>query len=347
VEHAQPHAKALKELGHEVEIIYPYVARNLSPGSYDVYVCRVESVSHSAFDKMNEWKREGRQIVFENSKTKIIEAIEKIAKGQQLTEEEKNMKLTRPERLQRAVDATGIYSPRVTFTEVMFGQLFALGFAPPGKSRTDYIRSAMEAVTDYAQISDKSQGGPWTEMLSRPGQNITSFYRRTKQGRVQIKMVTRRPLRSDTAKLAALILGLEYGYREDSQQSDTLAEAMVYENTTPLAVAQATENLPPEPEETEETLESLMETNFVESSPEVEIPVVEVEAPAPVVAPVISAAPKKSDAKSDLKEIVTMLNEALLSLNIADFNLVPSVDGPKIQISQVVVRKVTSIEGLE
>jgi hypothetical protein len=314
VEHAQPHAEAVRRLGHEVDIIDPYVARKM-PETYDIYVCRVESVSHSAFDLLNEWRRNGKNVVFENSKTKIVQAIEKFGPPV-----EEIMTLTRQEKLKLAVSATGIYSPRVVFDEVNLAALYGLGFAQPGQSKTQYIREALEATAAFAAVGERSQGGPWSELLADPTANVTRFYRRTRTGKATVKMVSRRPLRDRTATSVAVILGLERHQGELEQ--DEVPGSVIEQELPPEPEAQIEANVPVEP---------------VEVQPDAEV----------VPPPGAAVAPKPANAKADLKEILTMLNEALLALNIADMTVVPSENGPQIQMSQIVIRRITSIEGLE
>ena len=81
-EHARPHAEALRERGHEVDVVDP---KGSYPLSYDVYVCRIESVSHQASWDMADLRRTGKTVIFENSKTRILAAVAKLTEDDVMT----------------------------------------------------------------------------------------------------------------------------------------------------------------------------------------------------------------------------------------------------------------------
>jgi hypothetical protein len=51
--------------------------------------------------------------------------------------------------------------------------------------------------------------------------------------------------------------------------------------------------------------------------------------------------------KKDVKELLAMLNEALLSAKVTSLKMTVSASGPSCELEQVVVRHCTSVDDLE
>lgn len=79
--HAKSHAEKLEALGHQVTLLGG--SPTSIPSRYDVIVCRVVSCSHGASELATTARREGRKVIYEESVSRIVKAVEEIEKAQQ------------------------------------------------------------------------------------------------------------------------------------------------------------------------------------------------------------------------------------------------------------------------
>jgi hypothetical protein len=63
--------------------------------------------------------------------------------------------------------------------------------------------------------------------------------------------------------------------------------------------------------------------------------------------PAAPAIKPETKTKKDVKELLVMLNEALLSANVTSLKMTVSASGPSCELEQVVVRHCTSVDELE
>ncbi len=328
-EHAGPHADALRQLGHEVDVIDP---KGSYPPSYDVYVCRNSSVSHQTSWDSADLREQGKTVIFENSKTKILAAIAK------LTEEEKPVtyrdqinKLTIDQKAATAIDVFGVFNPVHTKQRSLhqIQEFHRLGFIKN-------IDEASDMAQTLLSVPKGSWAAVWGQMKSNPNLFLDSYYKMGPAGnRVLVHLVSKR--RHDKKKMdaAARIIGLL-----TAEEAGKIVAASV--PTPVLDTLQEEANVP------------LMQEEAVPVTPEmigaaeemVGIQPVEVAQPtAPVV--VSPPEPRPVSHKADIKELLGMLNEALLAINVTELSVVPAPAGPQVKFSQVVIRKVTSIDDLE
>ncbi len=336
IEHAQPHAEALRKRGHEVDVIDP---RAGYPLTYDVYVCRIESVSHQAYWDAHELQRKGYTWVFENSKTKILRAIEALepkTPAQETTEMFEGMTLTK--KMSKAIDTFGLFSPSQSpfLTDHQIEELNRVGLCANAREGT--------ALRDNLSTVPKgSWAGVWGQAKADPSFHMYTLFKLGHTGnRMPVQFLSRSRHDSRKIETAARIMGMltegqAAGYKAGQQSNQPLLQELHEQVAEAPNVPVVEEELPPEPE-------VKVETPVVEVAPQ---PVTEAAVLNPTEPAVIAAPPKPAGAKADLKELLAMLNDAMLSLNIADLKVIPSKDGPKVELSQVVIRKVTSLDDLE
>ena len=319
-EHAGPHAQALRELGHVVDVIDP---KGSYPPSYDVYVCRNSSVSHQTSWDSADLRELGKTVIFENSKTKILAAIAK------LTEEDKPVtyrdqinRLTIDQKASTAIDVFGVFNPVHTkqMTLHQIREFHRLGLVRD-------IEEASDMAQTLLAVPKGSWAAVWGQQKSNPTLFLDSFYKMGPAGnRVLVHLVSKRRHEKKKLDEAARILGLL-----TAEEAGKIVAATV--STTVLETLQEEANTVAEvPAESEAA-------GHVEEVPE----------PSPVVVPVTASPPepKPVSHKADIKELLGMLNEALLAINVTELSVVPTPAGPQVKFSQVVVRRVTSIDDLE
>lgn len=326
-EHAGPHAQALRELGHVVDVIDP---KGSYPPSYDVYVCRNSSVSHQTSWDSADLREQGKIVIFENSKTKILAAIAKLTEEQPMANKETFSRLTIDQKANTAVEVFGVFNP-VHTKQMTLNQIREF-------HRLGLVRDIEEA-SDMAQtllaVPKGSWAAVWGQQKSNPTLFLDSFYKMGPAGnRVLVHLVSKR--RHDKKKLdaAARILGLltaeEAGKIVAATDSTPVLASLQEEANVPLMqeeMASAVPEIPVTPEGSEAQLEPAS-----------------VQPTAPVAVP---PEPKPVSHKADIKELLGMLNEALLAIHVTELTVVPTLAGPQVKFSQVVVRKVTSIDDLE
>ncbi len=317
-EHAKVHAQRLRDEGHEVDIL-----GNVGefPSSYDVFVCRVASTSHQSFwDSISEAKKTGRPVLIENSVTKILEKIRNIQEGNEMNN------WTIDKKVSYAIEGMGLYCPNVVYSDTELTSMADMGISDRSKARL-----ARDVIKDvkYGSII-----GYFSAQKKREDRQVYHFSKYVKAGRSHTRSVMHflAPERIATSKLRAFarMMELDLVPRWDQEQEEQ-------EVQTPV-----------QPEE------QAMETQTVEVIPE-EHPVVEVtpvaqpvEPPVepPPVAPVLVQTPR-TRSKADVKDLISLLNEALLALNVAEIKMIPSATGPQVEIKQVVVRQVATVDELE
>lgn len=78
--HAKSHAEMLEELGHSVVLLGG--SPTSVPASIEVTVCRVVSCSHAASALAAKMRRNGRKVIFEDSVTRLKQAVERLEKAE-------------------------------------------------------------------------------------------------------------------------------------------------------------------------------------------------------------------------------------------------------------------------
>lgn len=327
-EHAGPHAQALRELGHDVDVMDP---KGSYPPSYDVYVCRNSSVSHQTSWDSADLREQGKIVIFENSKTKILAAVAK------LTEEEKPMtyrdqinKLTIDQKASTAIDVFGVFNPVHTkqMSLHQIQEFHRLGLVGD-------VDMASDMVQALQSVPKGSWAAVWGQQKSNPTLFLDSFYKMGPAGnRVLVHLVSKR--RHDKKKLdaAARILGLL-----TAEEAGKIVAASV--PTPVLDTLQEEANVPLMQEE---MASAVPEIPVTPEGSEAQLVPASVQPTAPVT---VHTEPKPVSHKADIKELLGMLNEALLAINVTELSVIPTPAGPQVKFSQVVVRKVTSIDDLE
>ena len=308
-EHAKVHAQRLRDAGHEVDIL-----GNVGefPSSYDVFVCRVASTSHQSFwDSISEAKKTGRPVLIENSVTKILEKIRNIQEGNEMNN------WTIDQKVSYAIEGMGLYCPNVVYSDTELASMADMGICDRTKARL-----ALDVIKDvkYGSII-----GYFSAQKKREDRQVYHFSKYVKAGRSHTRSVMHflAPDRIATPKLRAFarIMELDLVPRWDQEQ-----------------------------EEQEQAMEAHTVEVISEEQPVVEVAPVVLPPGEPVepppVAPVLVQTPR-TRSKADVKDLISLLNEALLALNVAEIKMIPSANGPQVEIKQVVVRQVATVDELE
>lgn len=335
IEHAQPHAEALRKLGHDVDIIDP---KGVYPPSYDVYVCRNSSVSHQASWDMADLRLEGKTVIFENSKTKILQAIQAL---QPAEEGEMFENLTINNKLAKALDVFSVFNPsqNTYLTDHQIEELARIGMAS-SVSEAKKVRDAL------ASVPKGSWAGIWGQAKANPDLIMTVMYKLGHTGnRMQVQLLSKDRQEKVKLEKAARVMGLmteeqARAYKPQGRSAQPLLQEL-HEAAQAEVNVPKVEELPPEiddPVEVSPTPTVVVVAEVTDGVPAPKTPRPDRVEPAPKPA---------SSPKTDIKELLSMLNDTLLALNIADIRIVPSKDGAKIEVSQIVVRKVTSLDDLE
>ena len=333
-EHAGPHAHALRELGHEVDVIDP---KGSYPPSYDVYVCRNSSVSHQTSWDSADLREQGKVVIFENSKTKILAAIAKLTEEQKtMTYREQLNRLTIDHKASTAVDVFGVFNPVHTkqMSLHQIQEFHRLGLVGD-------VDKASDMVQALQSVPKGSWAGIWGQMKSNPTLFMDSYYKMGPAGnRIPVHLVAKRRHEKRKLDAAARILGLL-----TAEEAGKIVAASV--PTPVLDTLQEEANVMQEEviPATPEVIEAAgFKLRWIEAAEELEVTPPQPTAPVMVA---VSPEPKPVSHKADIKELLGMLNEALLAVHVTELTVVPTAEGPQVKFSQVVVRKVTSIDDLE
>lgn len=339
-EHAKSKAQALERMGHNVEVIDPRVGL---PDRFDVFVFRSESLSESARREAADLKARGKHVLFANSLTEIRTAIEAIE-----VETQMSTPASIEETLARAINALGIYHPRVPFDGNVIYGLNRMGLVKN-------ISLAQKAYEAAREINVNSVPRPFAR--SAMGKPRYTYYRWANRTRTVYEFVAASELTDAQLDEIGKLIGMSVNpnaHRAEADRRPAEGRATSMMEAFDRAEKQQTSNLPPEVDEdiepevevapVEETVEPeplVVKSEVVEVVKEEPMPVLKLVEPEPV-APV-EAAPvaatveaKPRSVKADAKELVAMLIECLegKTLDIS-IQLRPGQD-PKIAIKQVI-----------
>lgn len=376
-EHAKDHAQALRNMGHTVHFLGSKAID--FPDSYDLFVCRTESISHQAYWDAAQAARNGRHVIFENGLTRIIEGVLEFEKNQNPPAETEPMLIPMPDRsmtvekkLLNAIREVGIFHPKIEITDEQFEALHALKLIRS-------IDKAMEAYHEVGTIPMTSWPKPFNAIRRSKSFHTYPMWKEAGEGAKKVhtkyEMASDRVLTDKQIEKAAAILGM------------TSVEPTTGRFWPPRLVPPAP-TLPPPPgvtakepksEGTVLTMPSMTLTaiiandeNVVIAKPTSEPTLTPVVEPAPVAevpkeAEVISIAPVESSVvapeevlsgkilatkpsrKADIKELIAMLHEALIDANVETLTLdVSKENGPKVNYRQVVriVKEFNSFDDL-
>ncbi len=259
-------------------------------------------------------------------------------------------------KLQNAIRDIGVYHPRLIMTYEQLQALQDMGI----------IKSLPKAVESYgyaSAINPTSWPKPFNNLRKSSNYKVYRMWRVAGgEGRVKMKtpydLMSERNISSRNLSRIAKLFNLLLVEPAEGRLWPPNTDAIEVKTESPIThtgtsdalespVARAALGMPkmeplweitPVPvQKTESVLEP--EPEAVEGSgPQVEI---EPE-PEPLPAPVST----NGRAKSDMKELLVMLNEALLASNIASIQIKPNKEGPTYEIEQIVIRKLTSIDDL-
>lgn len=308
-EHSKAAASRLRQEGHEVEVVE--TTRQVPPG-VDLVVCRNASASHqSSWDAAD--LRGKHKVIFDSGVTKILSAVAELQK-------EKDMQqMTNQQKIELAVKELGIFHPLVEYTDDQINQLFDLDLVKSiraARTARDIARTinVLSSARQLADIRSKRHTYTfWRMMPAGPGRTQRS----------QLGFIAENALHERTLRKVAQILNLEL-----DRQTSIQPEIVI--NKEPEVIMPA--------------------VNITESAPE---PVVEpvltvVPTPLPMpTPPPVPVLPPRQKAKADIKELLELLNEALLTMDVRSLIVRPGADGPAVEFEQVVVRKVSSFADLE
>ena len=359
-EPCKPHMKALVDRGHEVVCLG--TEKVDFPPSYDVFVCRPDSVSHQAFWDASGVKKDGREVIFENSVTKIVKAVEKLESDVRKELESYSREVNRAasvlqdalepnpltveKKLIAAIKEIGLYHPRLAISADQFQTLQDWGLI---KS----IPKAREAYSMAYSINPTSWPRPFNNIRRSPNFYTYRLWKLSEtEGRMKMKTpwdmaapshVSQKTL-DKVAKLFGFTtvepsVGRVWPPNAPPEPSALVqaalggeAELVAIPTTTPVAAA---------PKPSPAAAEPVLVTTEPVNSP------VAIEADSPEAwtkAQQERSAPYSP--KTDIRDLLSMLNDALLSLNIVSLKLKPGASGPEYEMEQQVVRKINSIEDI-
>lgn len=252
------------------------------------------------------------------------------------------------QKLLAAIKDVGLYHPRVGYTQEQLTAMHRLKGNPVRN-----VAKAEEAIRLVGLMSQSKWKNAWTEVKRTPGVQVYTLWKLTgpegKQLKTPYDMMSMQKFNRTQLKSIADVLDLfvdepkegrqwpppaATGARPVEPDNLTLAET---DALTPV-LAQAALNGVPERTTRKEAAEELVS---------------HVQHEQPVVAPVDAAPPvsvitkPETKTKKDVKELLAMLNEALLSANVTSLKMTVSASGPSCELAQVVVRHCTSVDDLE
>lgn len=251
------------------------------------------------------------------------------------------------QKLLAAIKEAGLFHPRVVYTH---DQLTAMHRIKGNPVRN--VTRAEEAVRLVALMSQSKWKNAWTDLKRAPGVQAYTLWRLTgpegKQLKTPYDMMSMQKLSRPQLTQIADVLELFIDEPKEGRQwpppAATGARPVEPDNLTldetdalTPVLAQAALNGVPERTTRKEAAEELV------SHVQHEQPVV-----APVGAAPVSVITKpETKTKKDVKELLAMLNEALLSAKVTRLKMTVSASGPSCELEQVVVRHCTSVDDLE
>ncbi len=250
------------------------------------------------------------------------------------------------QKLLAAIKETGLYHPRVGYTHEQLAAIHRLKGNPVRN-----VTRAEEAIRLVSLMGQSKWKNAWTELKRGPGVHVYTLWKLTgpegKQLKTPYDMMSMQKFNRTQLKYMADVLELFIDEPKEGRQwpppAATGARPVEPDNLTlsemdalTPVLAQAALNGVPERPRREEPEELV--------SPVQHVPVVEVPH-----TPELNAPTRKPETKTkkDVKELLAMLNEALLSANVTSLKMTVSASGPSCELEQVVVRHCTSVDDLE
>lgn len=230
-------------------------------------------------------------------------------------------------KLQTAIREIGIYHPRLNLT---YEQIQALQDAGLVRS----LSKAVEAYGYASAINPTSVARPWTNLRKAPSYHVYRMWKVAGgEGKTKVKtpydLMSERNINPKTLNRVSKILGLHQNEPIEGRVwpplNDPGAAAPVDVPESPISMA------------------ALAETVEV-APPKVEVPRELTPPPEPPRMERPSSVPVTT--RTDLKELLLMLNEALLQANVSSIHVKPGKEGPTYELEQVVIRKLTSLDEL-
>lgn len=346
-EHCKPHVRALEELNHQVVVLG---SKDIDlPPSFDLIVCRAVSCSHQAFWDCSEAKREGRRVIFEESVTGIVTEVNRIEKEDKkmnvnsiMTDALMPSATTVERKLINAINELGCFHPKISVNDDQLTRLHALGLVRD-------IRKAKEAYTYVSFVKEGSWNRPFSAIRKSPKYHTYVFWKLSGIGGKKIKtpfeMISNRVLSERTQDRIAEIYELSrieptegrcwppltvMPHIVRAQAAEVLAEPEVI--TPPVMSSDV------DPDTTGIPLAAFVDEPQGEQVPE---------DPTPQQVQVREEEPKKPSPKADLKELISMLNDARIAANLSSLTIRLSEKGTEIEFEQIVVKRGNSLDDIE
>ena len=256
-------------------------------------------------------------------------------------------------KLQNAIRDIGVFHPRLIMTYEQLQTLQDMGI----------IKSLPKAVESYgyaSAINPTSWPKPFNNLRKSSDYKVYRMWRVAGgEGRVKMKtpydLMSERNISSRNLSRIAKLFNLLLVEPAEGRLWPPNTDAIEVKTESPIThtgtsdalespVSRAALGMPKM-----EPLREITHVPVLKTEPVLELEPARVEIappvePEPESLPVIL--PSNGRAKNDIKELLVMLNEALLASNIASVQIKPNKEGPTYEIEQIVIRKLTSIDDL-